>query len=149
MIVDQDTGEILGGKFAKMFFRDIGKLFGLSAIGYGVLMLMAKNIGLGNVSSINMNPRRKKEYAEILGCSVRQINNQLKVMTDNNVAKITEPDEYPNRYTINPDIIFSGNDYQRVKVLIEYSGGERSLKVFSDIEQAREYLNSNEEKVEL
>lgn len=150
MIYDLESDEIhKADKFAQLYFKDISKLFGLSNTGYNMLMLMSKSIGLGNTNSIDMTTRRKKEFAAAMGCTVRQINNQLKVMVDNDVAKITDPDVYRNRYTINPDIIFSGNEYQKVRILMEYSNGERKLKSFSSEEALGRFIRDEEEAAQL
>ena len=141
MLYDEGTGEIVREKFAQLYFRDISRLYDLTSIGYSLLFKMAKHIGLGNVNSINMYPKRKNEFAREIGCSVRQINNVLKQFEEKDIARRLEPDEYPSKYTINPEILFSGNDYQRAKIMIEYSGGERKVKAFANEEQLLKYLN--------
>jgi len=140
MIYDEDAGEIVKDKFAQLYFKDISRLYDLTSVGYSLLFKMAKHIGLGNVNSINMHSRRKNEFAREIGCSVRQINNVLKQFEEKDIAKRLEPEEYPNKYTINPEILFSGNDYQRTKIMIEYSGGKRKVRAFANEEQLLEYL---------
>ena len=147
MIYDGETGEIIKDKFAQLYFKDIEKLFRLTTKEKDLLFLMVKSIGLGNKSSLNMTPKRKKEFAKKIGVTTsNSISNMLRSMEGKDIIKRTEPEEYPNRYTVNPSILFSGNEYQRVKILIEYSKGGRKLKSFSSEDSLIRYLSSNTEK---
>ena len=132
MVLDVETGEVVGDKFAKLFFADIGKLFGLSGTEYSILMIMVKSIGLGNKSSLVMSPARKKEVARQLNLKRhQQVTNALHKMEAHGVVKKAHPnDRYDYEYIVSPEILFSGNDYQRVKVLIDYSSGERKVIAF-------------------
>ena len=144
MIYDEDTGEVIKDKFAQLYFKDIEKLFRLTTKEKDLLFLMSKSIGLGNKNSLNMTPKRKKEFAKKIGVTTsNSISNMLRSMEGKDILKRTEPEEYPNRYTINPDIVFSGNEHQRVKILIEYSEGKRKLKSFSSEDSLIKYLKQN------
>ncbi len=142
MVVDTDTGETIGGNFMKVFFGDIQKLFGLSGTEIQVLLLMEKSLGLGHVTELQMTPARKKKYAKELGMkSHQQITNALRNLTTAGVIRKKEPGErFDYRYLVNPEIMFSGNDYQRAKIIIEYSSGERDVKVFRNAEEAERYF---------
>jgi len=141
MLLDLNTGEIIKDKYAQLYFKDLKKLFSLTTKQTQLLFLMARQIGLGNSGSINMTPKRKKEFAKELGVSTtNSISNMLRALERADVAKRLDPEEYPNRYTLNPEIIFSGNEYQRAKILIEYSDGERRVKAFPNEEALKKYL---------
>ena len=96
-----------------------------------ILLLMVKSISLGNSNSLHMSPKRKKQYAEILHLNTyRSITNALSNMCKANIIKKVRPDErFDSEYQINPEILFSGNDYQRARIIIEYSSGKRNITV--------------------
>ena len=148
MIFNEETGEILNDKFAKLYFDDIEKLFGLSGTDINVLLLMSKVIGMSSNQTVNMTPKRKKEFAKKLGLKThQQVTNSLNKLVGSGVIKKKEPNErFDYNYILNPDIIFSGNDYQRVKVMIEYTNGERKVRAFSNEEQLMKYLSTKENK---
>lgn len=142
MIYDEDAGEILKDKFAQLYFKDIAKLFELNGTELKVLFLMTKAIGLGNAGSIKMHPKRKKEFAKQLGLkNYIQITNALYALIKAGVIRKVDPEnKYDFEYIINPEILFSGNDYQRAKILVEYSGGSRKIKAFADEHSLAKYL---------
>jgi len=131
MVIDEETGEVIGDKFAKLFFDDIGKLFTLTETEGKLFILMVKNCKLGGSNAINMSPKRKKEFAEILNLKThRTITELLKRMCGKNVLKdLRDEEEHPYLYQINPEIVFKGNDYQRARIIIEYTDGKRKVKV--------------------
>jgi len=140
MIIDIDSGEIIKSKFTKLYFNDISKLFGLNETDIKILLLMVKSIGLGNTSMIDMHPKRKKEYAKQINKTTRSVDNALKNLKLSGIIKKLEPES--RVYMVNPDIIFSGNDYQRAKVIIDYSSGSRKVKAFANEDEAVKYLQS-------
>ncbi len=127
-IINIKTGEFESDKFCKMFFDDIGKLFKLSSAQKDLLFIMLRDCKYGN--EINMLPKRKKLYVSELNLtSQNSLNGILKKIELSGCIKKDE--EYPTKYIINPDIFFKGNDYQRTRVLISYSNGERKVKVLT------------------
>jgi len=145
MVVDILTGEIIGERFAKMFFEDIGKLLSLTKVEIDILILMMKDIGFNAENSIDMTPKRKKAYAKIIGLkSYRSITNSLSRMVDKGVLKDLRTDDRPYKFQINPYIFFKGNDYQRAKVIISYEDGKREVRAFNDVQKMREYLEKLE-----
>jgi hypothetical protein len=133
VVVDSETGEIVGDRFAKLFFDDIEKLFILTGTERALLDLMIKDCRLGGYNSINMTPKRKKQYAEALGLKTyRSITNMLNSMCLKDVIKDKRnPEDHPYIYQINPHIIFKGNDYQRAKIIIDYTDGKRNVRAVS------------------
>ncbi len=148
MTIDIETGEHLGGKFAKMYFKDMQLLLGLSGTDIRVLMLMVKAIGLGHKTEIQMTPKRKKEYASQLGLkSHLQITNALKKLSLSGVVKKTNPnDRFDPRFMVNPEIFFAGSDYQFATVIIQYSSGVREVKSFSNDDAANKYLEDKKQE---
>lgn len=141
MVVDLETGEVIGGKFAKLFFGDIEKLFSLTHKQRDLLFLMVKSIGLGNVNHLIMTPKRKKEYAKIIGVTTsNSISNMLRGMEQMDVVQRLDKEEEPNKFTINPYLLFSGNDYQRAKIIIEYTKEGRKVKAFKNAEAVKVYF---------
>ena len=140
--MDMETGEVLKDKFAQMYFKDIEKLFSLSSTDMHILLLMVKSIGLGNCQTIEMTPKRKKEFAKKIGLkNYRNVSSSLTSMCKSGIIKKRNQEEmFDFFYTINPDIFFSGNEYQRVKVLIDYSEGSRKLKAFKNEEDLTSFL---------
>ena len=132
MIIEKDTGEIVLKNFVKVFFDDIEKLFSLTGSERALLDLMCRTVSLSNKNSINLTPKRKKEYASQIGLKTyRSVTNMLKHMELKNVIKRLDPEDYPNRFTINPELIFKGNEFNQVKMIITYSDGKRTLKVMT------------------
>ncbi len=130
MIVENKTGEIILKDFVKIFFDDIEKLFSLTGSERALLDLMIKSISLSNRNSINMTPKRKKEYASKIGLKTyRSVTNMLKNMELKDVIKRLEPDEYPSQFTINPELLFKGNEFNQVKMILTYSDGKKDIKV--------------------
>jgi hypothetical protein len=78
-----------------------------------------------------MPPKKKKEFASELGLkSHLQITNSLRKMVYADILKKNNPDDrFDYNYQINPHILFKGNDYQRAKIIIEYSSGKRKVEV--------------------
>ena len=147
--IDTDTGERFEGKFMKMFFSDISRLYGLNGTAKDVLFEMGRTIGLGNVNHLNMTPARKKAFAKKLGFSTyRTIDKALRELKLAGVVKILDPEEYPNQYTIDPQIMYSGNDYQWANILIEYSGGKRNIKTFPNQDALDNWLEQQRRKNE-
>jgi len=144
MLMDTGSGEIIGDKFAKMFFNDIGLLFGLSGTDIKLLFLMVKSVGLGNVNSLKMFPKRKKEYAAQLNLKTHiQITSSLQKMCNLGIIKKSDPtNRFDYEYIINPRLFFSGNDYQMAKILIDYEGGSKEIKVFKNKESLKEFMDS-------
>ena len=130
MIIEEETGEIVLKNFVKVFFDDIEKLFSLTGSERALLDLMIRSISLSNKNSINMTPKRKKEYASKIGLKTyRSITNMLKNMELKNVIKRLDPEDYPSEFTINPELMFKGNEFNQVKMIITYSEGKRKVKV--------------------
>lgn len=129
-------------KFAQMYFKDITLLFNLTIKENSLLLLMVKSIGLGNKSSIVMSPAKKKIFMKELGISTtNSISNMLRSLESKNIAKRLEPEGSPYTFTINPDLLFAGNDYQRVKIMIDYSNGKRNLRAFKNEDELLQYLH--------
>jgi hypothetical protein len=117
-------------KQRQLFFDDIEKLFCLTGGERALLDLMAKSLSLGNKNSLNMTPKRKKEYAEKIGLkNYRSITNMLKSMEGKHIIKRIEPEEYPNQYTVNPELLFKGNEFKQVKMIMTYNKSGRKLEV--------------------
>jgi hypothetical protein len=130
MIKDSYTGEIIDNKFAKLFFDDIEKLFTLTGMERAILDMMIRDCKLGGSNSINMPPKRKRAYAERLGLKTyRSVTNALNNMCHKDVIKDKRTDDVPYLFQINPHILFKGNDYQRARIIIEYSSGKRKVEV--------------------
>jgi len=145
MVIDILTGEIIGERFAKMFFEDIGKLLSLTKVEINILILMIKDVDFNAENTINMTPKRKKKYAEIIGLkSYRSITNSLLRMIDKGVLKDLRTEDCPYKFQINPYLFFKGNDYQRAKVIISYENGEREIRAFNDYNKMKKYLDSLE-----
>jgi hypothetical protein len=148
MIIDIDTAEVLNDKYAKLFFGSIGDLYGLSGRQLSVLMMMVRAIGLGNKNSITMLPSRKKQFAAELGLkSHQQVTNILNTLVSHGVIRKMKPDErFDYEFVINPYIFFSGNDYQRAKVIVDFENGKRNVKAFKNSEEASRWLLEQKEK---
>jgi len=133
MIINEETGEIVLKNFVKVFFDDIERLFSLTGSERALLDLMIKSVSLGNRNSLNMTPKRKKEYAKKIGLKTyRSITNMLKSMENKNIIKRLDPEEYPNEYTINPELMFKGNEFNQVKMILTYTDSGRKLKVITE-----------------
>jgi hypothetical protein len=130
-IIDTDTGEIIDNKFAKLFFSDIEKLFGLNRTELNVFLLMAKMSKIGGSNSINLTPEKKKIIFSKLGLKSHiQVTNAIRSLIIADIVKKVNPrDRFDFLYQINPHILFKGNDYQRAKIIIEYSSGKRKVEV--------------------
>ncbi len=128
-VVDIDTGEIVGDKFAKLFFDDINLLFELSKKEGDLLMWMAKRMKLGNSNTVKMSPASKKvAAAQIKAKNSRNITEWLRRMVNKGVIKKKDPEnKFDPYYVINPSLMFKGNDYQRAKVIIDYEEGKRRV----------------------
>ena len=150
MVIDLETGEIVGDKFAKLFFDDLGKLFSMSNTELKLFMLMVRDSKLGGQNIINMSPKRKKQYAEELCIkNHRSITELLRRMVSKDILKdLRDPEEAPYKYQINPMIMFKGNDYQRAKLIISYSEGKRRVRVFASVDEVAMFLNKETEGVQ-
>lgn len=128
-IVDVDTGEILGDRFAKLFFDDIAMLFKLTEGEGRLLLWMANKIMLGGKNIVKMSPAAKKIAAGQIGAnSPRTITEWLRRMCVKGVIKKKHPDEkFDPYYIVNPCLLFKGNDFQRAKVIIDYEEGKRRV----------------------
>lgn len=150
MVVDAGTGEVVGGKFAKMFFDDISSLFGLTGTERAILDCMVRDSKLGGSNVINMTPKKKKEIAKEIGLKTyRSVSNCLISMAKYGVIKDNRQDDVPYKWMLNPNIFFKGNDYQRAKLLIEYSSGKRNVMVFKDSDDANIYFAEQESAKEV
>jgi len=126
--VDIETGELVGEKFAKMFYSDIGRLFNLSNSQTNLLLCMVRDCMYGN--KISMSPARKKLYVKELGLSSQNsLNNTLKALERASIVQKSDPEDNPYRYVIDPNLFFKGNDYQHAAILTTYSSGSRKVKV--------------------
>lgn len=131
-VIDKETGEVVGDKFAKMFFQDIERLFGLTPTERNILDLMIRDCRYGN--KINLTAKKKKEYMDILGIKVlNSISNRVRALERKDVIKREE--EGSTTYVINPELFFKGNDYQFAQILIKYSNGSREIEVINSKEK--------------
>ena len=141
MVVGIEDGRIVGGKFAKFFLDDISKLFSLTGSERALLDLMIRDSVIGVNNTIQMNPARKKKYAGEIGLKTyRTISNMINSMILKNILKDLRTEDVPHKIQINPEILFKGNDYQRAKIIVEYSDGERNVKAFRNAEEAERYF---------
>ncbi len=129
MVVDTETGEVMNSRFAKLFFDDISLLYGLSGTQMSVFVLMVKSVPLGTTNSIMMTPKRKKQFAQSLGMKThQQVTNSLNALVSHGVIKKVNPGErFDYEFMVNPLLSFGGNDYQRAKIIIDYTDGERNV----------------------
>ncbi len=144
MVVDTDTGEIVGDRFAKMFFEDMESLFKLTGTERALFDCMIRDSKLGGKNIINMTPKIKKRIAKEIGLSTyRTISNCLISMGHKSVIQDKRSDTHPYTWAINPNLFFKGNDYQRARILIEYSGGERNVRAFPNAEAVATYMETH------
>ena len=145
MVIDKDSGEIVGQRFAKMFVEDIGALLSLRGSDINVLLEIVRRLSYMSGNTINLSPKIKKDIASKLGLKNHiSITNSLHRLCDNGaISKNEKHDRWDYRYTVNPELFFSGNDYQRAKIIIEYSKGGRTVKAFPNSEEAEKWLHDN------
>ena len=142
MVVDIDTGEIIGDKHAKMFFEEIAKLFSLKGKELQLFIYLVKEAKYKN--KLTLKPSKKKEIAKMFGFkSHLSVTNLLHGLMSKDVVRKVDPnDKADYDYVINPYLYFKGNDYQRAKVLMDWEDGKRNIRVFSSTSELREYLES-------
>jgi len=129
MLMDIKNDEIIENKFAKLFFSDIQRLYGLSGQELHLLFYLIKDCRYEN--KLNLTPKKKKVIAKDFNFkSHLSITNLIhKLINKDILKKEVEDDRFDYRYLINPHILFKGNDYQRAKIIIQYSKGEREVIV--------------------
>jgi len=148
MLYIENDGEIKKDKFMKVFFDKLSMLYGLSSGSKDLFLLMAKSIGLGNKNSLIMSPKRKKEYASTFEYKTyRTVDKHLKELELASVIRRLDPEDEPNKYTLNPNLVFSGNDYQRAKILVEFEKIDGEIKVFKNDIELNEYLNNKNKEI--
>lgn len=120
-------------KFVKFFIdNNDNKLLNLSGQELHLLLMLVKECKYGN--TINLTPKKKKIIAKEFGYkSHLPVTNLLhKLVNKDVIKKVDKDDKFDYNFIINPNLMFKGNDYQRAKIIIEYSSGERNVKVMSD-----------------
>jgi hypothetical protein len=148
MVVDADTGEEIGNRFAKLFFADMEKLFELTSMESKLFFLMVRDSKIGGSNTFSMPPKRKRAYADALGLKTyRSITEMLKRMCMKDVIRDKRhPEEHPYLYQINPELVFKGTDYQRAKILVDYSGGQRKVFACKDHDDCHKKLDELKQK---
>jgi hypothetical protein len=67
-------------------------------------------------------------------------------MCTKNVIRNLRTEEHPYAYQINPEIIFKGNDYQRAKLIVDYSDGKRKVFACDGIDDCHKKLDELKQK---
>lgn len=104
--------------FVKLMVDDICSLFSLTKEQTNLFYLMVRDCLYGN--RINMTPARKKVYVDEMQIkSQKSLNNMLRAIELSGIAAREECGS--TAYLINPNLVFKGNDYQQIKMIITYN----------------------------